>query len=52
MDIETNKVEKEHYLIRQNNTIYQFVDKIVFFKYRTRQIKATECNTKVTYHKW
>ena len=32
MDIETNKVEKEHYLIRQDNTIYQFVNKMVFFK--------------------
>ena len=27
----------------------QLFDKIIFFKYRTREIKATETNTKVTY---
>ena len=45
--IETNKVKKEHCLIRQYNT--QNFDKYIFLKYRTRQIKATETNKKVTY---
>ena len=40
--IETKKVKKEHYLVRQDNT-YIF-EKIFFFKYMTREIKATETN--------
>ena len=39
---ETNKVKKEHYLIRQYNI--QICNKIIFFKYSTRQIKARETN--------
>ena len=39
MEIETNKVKKEHYLIRQDNI--KKMDKI-FFNYRTSHIKATE----------
>ena len=42
MWIETNKVKKEYYLIRQDTTIY------IFFKIRTRQVKTTEINKKVT----
>ena len=41
--IETNKVIKERYLIRQDNTIIVF-DIFIFFKYRIREIKATETN--------
>ena len=37
--IETNKVTKESYLIRQYNI--QIFDKIIFIKYRIRQIKVT-----------
>ena len=40
MEIETNKVKKEHYLIRQDNI--KKIDKIFFFNYRTSHIKATE----------
>ena len=41
--IETNKVKKNsRYLIRQYNI--QIFDKIIFLKYRTRQLKATETN--------
>ena len=40
--IKTNKVKKEHYLIRQDNTIYKFPIKKNLFKYRTRQIKTTK----------
>ena len=36
--------KKECYLMRQDNTIYTFLIKNIFFKYRTRQIKATETN--------
>ena len=43
--LETNKVKKERYLI---NTTRQYKihisDKIIFFEYRTRQIKARETN--------
>ena len=45
---ETNKVKKEHYLIKQDYSIQMF-DKIFFFKYRTREIKATET---ITYLNW
>ena len=42
---QTNKVKNECHLIRQDNTIYIFIfDKIIYFKYRTRQLKATETN--------
>ena len=34
-NIETNKVKKER---------YNFLNKIIFFKYRSRDIKATEIN--------
>ena len=44
---ETNKVKKQCSLIRQYNI--QIFYKIIFFKYRTRQIKTTETNKKVTY---
>ena len=40
--IVTNKVKKECYIIRQDNT--QIFNNIFFFKYRIRQIKATETN--------
>ena len=40
--IETNKVIKECYLIKQDNTINKFSIKLSFFKYKTREIKATE----------
>ena len=39
--IETTRLKKEHYLMRQDNKIYTFFIKL-FLKYRTRQIKATE----------
>ena len=45
--IKKNKVKKECYLIRQYNI--QIFYKIIFFNYRTRQIKTTETNKKVTY---
>ena len=41
--IETNKVNKEHYLIRKEYNILMFY-KIIIFKYRTKKIKATETN--------
>ena len=34
-NIETNKVKKDYYLIRQDTTIENFI-KIIFFMYRTR----------------
>ena len=40
--IETNKVEKGLYLIRQYNI--QIFDRTIFLNYRTRQVKATERN--------
>ena len=40
--IETNKVKKEHFYIKQYNTIYKTISNIIFFEYRTRQIKTTE----------
>ena len=40
--IKTNKVKKEHYLIRQDNTRYKISIKLPFFKFRTRQIKSSE----------
>ena len=45
-NIETNKV-KQSTLTRQYNI--QIFNKIIFFKYRTREIKATETNKYVTY---
>ena len=48
-DIETNNVKKECYLIREDNTICTFSVFKICFKYRTRQIKATETNKLVTY---
>ena len=48
-EIETKKVKKERYLIRQYDTIYTFFYKIIFFKYRTRQIEATEANKEITH---
>ena len=39
--IKTKKVKKELYLIRQDNTKHKIN---FFFKYRTREIKATETN--------
>ena len=45
--IETNKVKKECYLIRQDNT--HILDKITFFKYRKIQIEITETNKKVAW---
>ena len=42
--VETNKVKKERYLMRQDNTVYNVSIKL-FFKYRTRQIETTETNT-------
>ena len=36
------KKTKERYLIKQDNTVYKLSIKLLFFKYRTRQIKATE----------
>ena len=44
LNVETSKVKKERYLIRQDNTIYQCSIKKKKIKYRTRQIKATETN--------
>ena len=41
--IDWNKVKKERYLLTQYNNIHIF-NKIIFFEYRTRQIKATETN--------
>ena len=38
--LKTNKIKKEHYLIRQDNIIYNLFYKIIFFKYRTRNIEA------------
>ena len=40
-----NNTKKQHYLITQDNI--QMFDKIIFFTYRTRQIKATETNKKL-----
>ena len=37
------RFKKECCLIRQENTMYIFYQ-IMFFKYRTRQLKATETN--------
>ena len=42
--IETNKVKKECYLIRQDNKIFFKLDKNILFKSRTRQDKATEAS--------
>ena len=44
---ETKKVKKERYLKRQDNI--QSFDKFIFFKYSTRQMKATERSKKVIY---
>ena len=44
--IETNKIKKEH-LIRQDKM--HILNNILFFKYRTKQLKTTETNMKVTY---
>ena len=35
---------KEPYLTRQDNTIYTFSIKVIFLKYRIRQLKTTETN--------
>ena len=44
-----NMIKKECYLIRQDNTYIHIFYKIFFFTYRTKQIKTTETNMKVTY---
>ena len=41
--VETNKVKKEHFNKTRQYNIKHF-NKILFFKCRTRQIKATETN--------
>ena len=45
---ETNKVKKRMLFNKTRQYNIQIFDKIIFFKYRTRQIKTTETN-KVTY---
>ena len=45
-----DKVKKERYFIKQDNTVYTFSIKVKNFKYRSRKIKITETNKKVTYH--
>ena len=40
--IKRNKIKKQCYVIRQENIVYTFFYKIIFFKYKTRQIKTTE----------
>ena len=44
------KVKIISHVIRQNNI--QIFFKIIFFKYRTRQLKTIETNKKVTYFDW
>ena len=45
---EMDKVKKEHYLIKQYSIYIQFVFiKLIFFKYRTREIKTPETSTKL-----
>ena len=40
--VETNKVKKKRYLMRQDNI--NIFNKTIFLRYRTRQIKATKIN--------
>ena len=47
--IETKKVKKERYLIKKDNKNIHIFNKSIFFKCRTKQIKTTETNKKVTY---
>ena len=47
-DIKKN-IKKECYLIREDNTICKFSVFKIFFKYRTRRIKATKTNKLVTF---
>ena len=39
--------KKNHYSVRQDNV--HIFNKIIFVKYRTRQIESTETNVNVTY---
>ena len=41
------RLEKECYLIRQDDNA--MFNKIIFFKYKTRQIKTAETNKKISY---
>ena len=42
VQIETNTVKNERYLIRQDNKYIQIFNTITFFKCRARQIKRTD----------
>ena len=42
--LKQTRLKKEHYLIRQDNI--QIFNKIIVFKYKTREIKMANCQQK------